>query len=287
MTEQKSGEQLVRLDDGEMYVAMDGPPDAPVLLLIHGTAASTVSWDPVVPLLAGAFLVVRVDLLGCGRSSTATGGYDVPAQARRTGAALDRLGVRRATVVGHSGGCMVATALAEQRPDLVAGVVLIDMGPTPDAKYPESPLAGVVMAPVVGPLLWRFRSPATLRKAASTAFTRPVEVPDAFFEHMMRMRHRTFTGLMRGLLGYLRERGLPDRLAPLGQPLLVIFGAEDRRWRASSAEAYRVVPNVRIEVLPELGHSPMVEDPETTGALLIDFASALPNAATARRGIDG
>ncbi len=62
-------DRFVRIDDGEMHVVEEGQPDGPALLLIHGSAASLVCWDLVVPSLAGAFRVIRVDLLGCGRST--------------------------------------------------------------------------------------------------------------------------------------------------------------------------------------------------------------------------
>ena len=149
-----------------MHVVEDGDPGARALLLIHGTAGSTACWDPVVPSLAGAYRVIRVDLLGHGRSSSSADGYDIPAHARRVGAALDRLGVNRVTVIGHSGGCMVATALAEQRPDMVAALALIDMGPTPDAKIPEGRLTRLLLTRFPGPLLWRLRTEATIRKAS-------------------------------------------------------------------------------------------------------------------------
>jgi pimeloyl-ACP methyl ester carboxylesterase len=97
MAEHMSGDpdaedRFVRLDDGDMHVVQDGKPGVPVLLLIHGTEASTAWWDPVVPGLAGAYRVIRVDLLGHGRSASPVGGYDMPTQARRVGAALDKLG---------------------------------------------------------------------------------------------------------------------------------------------------------------------------------------------------
>jgi pimeloyl-ACP methyl ester carboxylesterase len=108
MTEHMPGEpdaddRFVRLDDGDMHVVQDGKLGAPALLLIHGSAGSLASWDAVVPSLAGAFRVIRIDLLGCGRSATPADGYDIPTQARRVGTALDKLGVSRVTVIGHSG----------------------------------------------------------------------------------------------------------------------------------------------------------------------------------------
>jgi len=268
------GGRLVRLDDGDMYVVEDGDPDAPALLLIHGSAGSTAWWDPVVPALARTCRVIRVDLLGHGRSSTAVGGYGIPAHARRVGAALDRLGTCRVTVIGHSMGCMVATALAEQRPDKVRAVTLIDMGPSLDAVPPEGLLVRLLLARFPGRLLWRLRNEATIRKAMSTAFARPVDIPDAVIQAALGMTHPALAGTAHGALQYMGERSLPDRLTALGIRVLVIFGAEDARYPSSSAEDYRAVPGATVQLLPGVGHTPMLEDPEATGALLLDFVAA-------------
>jgi pimeloyl-ACP methyl ester carboxylesterase len=74
----------------------------------------------VVPTLAERHHVIRVDLPGHGQSPPAPS-YEVPEQARRVAALLDDLGVRHVTVAGHSSGGYIATALAEQRPDLDTG----------------------------------------------------------------------------------------------------------------------------------------------------------------------
>jgi pimeloyl-ACP methyl ester carboxylesterase len=243
--------------------------------LIENAAAPISLWDPVVPSLAGAYRVIRVDLLGRGRSSPAAR-YDVPAQARRVGAALDRLGVNRVTAIGHSSGGIVATALAEQRPDKMAAMALINTGPSPDAKIPDLPIARLLNAPLAGQLLWRLKTEATIRKAASTAFTRPVAIPDALVEHAQGMTYRSFTATMRAYWDYISQRSIPDRLTALGLPVLVIFGTDDRRWRSSSAAAYHDVPGARVELLPGVGHTPMMEDPQTTAKLLLDFAAAHP-----------
>ncbi len=267
-----------------MHVVESGKPGAPALLLIHGSAASLVCWDLVVPSLAGAFRVIRVDLLGCGKSTTPAdgGGYDIPSQARRVGAVLDKLGVTTVTVIGHSSGCTVATALAEQRPGAVAALALIDFGPSLAAKTPEKPLLRLLLTPVVGRLLWRLRSEDSIRKGARIGFARPVDIPDAYIEDALRMTYGAFVGTIRAPQTFLEERSLPDRLVALGVPLLVIFGTEDQRWPSSGAAAYSVVPGARIELLAGVGHLPIMEDPQATGRLLLDFATAATPTDSAR-----
>ena len=142
-----------------------------------------------VPRLAAAYRVIRVDLFGHGRSASPAGGYDIPTQARRVGAALDRLRVGRAVVIGHSTGGSVATALAEQRPDLVAALALIDTGPDPDAFIPQGLLSRLLLAPLPGRLLWPLRTEATIRRAMRTAFTPPVDIPDARVELLPGVGH--------------------------------------------------------------------------------------------------
>ncbi|MGW1917571.1 alpha/beta fold hydrolase [Streptomyces sp. NPDC002076] len=255
------------LDDGDVHVCQDGPRDAPALLLIHGSASSTRSWNPMVPLLIGSHRVIRIDLLGHGRSAKpADRSYALPDQACRAGVALDRLGVEHAVVVGHSSGGVVATALAEQRPDLVTALALINTGPSLDAFIaPESA--------ATGPSQW----PPTdeqLRRFASTGFSRAgYQIPEELLDDVRGMTFHTFTATMRATRSYLEQGALPDRLAVLGKPLLVIFGEDDRRWRSSSASGYRAVPGAKVELLPGLGHSPLLEDPPRTATPLLAFTA--------------
>jgi pimeloyl-ACP methyl ester carboxylesterase len=267
-------DRFVRLDDGDMHVVEDGRPGAPGLLLIHGTAASTAWRDLVIPQLAGDCRVIRVDMAGHGRSSAPAGGYDIPAQARRAGAVLDRLGAGQVTVIGHSTGGYVATALAGQRPGLVSALALIDTAPDLDAVMDQGLLGRLLLAPLPGRLLWRLRTEVTIREALASAFTRPIDIPGTIIEATMGMTHRALAATSSASDDYLKQQTLPGRLAALGLPVLVIVGADDKRWRSASAAAYRAVPGARLELLPGVGHTPMMEDPQTTSTLLLDFAAA-------------
>jgi pimeloyl-ACP methyl ester carboxylesterase len=274
------GQSTLPVDGGRIYVSQDGPRDAPVLVLIHGLGGSTHWWDPVVPMLAGSYRVIRFDLLGHGRSDKpAGGGYAIPQQGHRIGQALDQLGVNHAIVVGHSTGGYVATALAEERGDLVTALVLVDTGPRMDAFVSEGPVAKLVDVPVLGQLLWRLRTDSIIRRGLSTAFAPGFTVPRQVVKDARSMTYHSLTAASHASDDYLRQRSVPDRLMDLGKPLLVIFGEEDQRWRPSSSVAlYRAVAGVRAELLPGVGHSPMLEDPQRTADLLLTFTSSVLNA---------
>ena len=273
-TDNSKGCTTVRpFGEGDLNVVQDGQPDAPPLLLVHGLAGSTAWWDSVVPMLARNFRLIRVDLRGHGKSPSPRKGYDTATQARSVAAALDRLSIHRFSLVGHSTGGYVATALAEQRPDAVVALTVIDTGPSPAAIIPQGLLSGLALLPIPGRLLWRLQSEATiLRLLRAGAFFREVDIPCDVVESIKGMTHRAFAGTARGSLQYIRQRSVADRLAALGLPVQVIFGVEDRRYRSSSAtDEYRVIADVRIELLEDTGHTPMLEDPQTTTRLLSTF----------------
>jgi pimeloyl-ACP methyl ester carboxylesterase len=255
-----------------MHVVHDGPRQAPPLLLIHGSGVSGGSWDPMVPALAGHHHVIRVDLPGCGQSPPAPS-YDVSAQADRVAALLDDLGLRRVAAVGHSSGGYIITALAEQRPDLVGSLALISTGPSPDALLPQPVLLRVLLSPPLGPLLWSKRSDAMIRRGISVTAARPVNIPDDLIAELRGTTYRAFRTVLRRNTAYLAERSVPERLAALEVPVLVIFGAADPRWEPSSAHQYDAVPTARVELLPGVGHLPMFEAPEATSELLLGFTA--------------
>ncbi|MFI1093200.1 alpha/beta fold hydrolase [Streptomyces sp. NPDC020917] len=256
---------LLHLGAGDIHVRLDGRRDAPVLLLIHGSASSTLSWQALVPLLTGCHRVIGIDLLGHGRSAApADGDYSVPAQARTVAEAMDRLGVQRAVVVGHSSGGYTAVALAEQRPDLVTALALINTGPSLDAFLAPA-------SAVIDPTRW----PPTdeqIRRFASSAFHTGYEMPQEFVDELRGIDLHAVTVAMREGVAYLSPRTLPERLPALGKPLQVVFGDQDQRWRPSSAADYRAVPGARVAWLRGSGHTPILEDPVGTAALLLAFA---------------
>jgi pimeloyl-ACP methyl ester carboxylesterase len=254
-----------------MHVVHDGPREAPPLLLIHGSGASGASWGPMVPALAAHHHVIRVDLPGCGHSPPA-GSYAVPDQAAQVAAVLDDLGLRTVAVAGHSSGGYVASALAEQRPGLVRSIALISTGPALDVFLPQPVILRALLSPPLGWVLWPRRSDAMMRRGIEATCARPVDIPDEAIADLRDITYRTFRKVLHQNRVYVAERSVPDRLAALGVPTLVIFGSADPRWDpARSVQRYRALPGARIEQLPGVGHVPPLEAPDETSKLLLGF----------------
>lgn len=88
------------------------------------------------------------------------------------------------------------------------------------------------------------------------------------------MTYHAFTETSQASNDYIRDRSVPERLATVDKPVLVVFGAKDRRWDPVSAQDYQVIPHATIALIPGVGHSPMLENPRRTVDLLSDFAKA-------------
>ncbi len=100
---------------------------APVVAL-HGLTASYVNFIGIAERLAGRRPLLAFDLRGRGDSDKPDGPYGLAQHARDVAAAMRAFNIGPSVIVGHSMGAFIATALAAQHPELVAGLILIDGG---------------------------------------------------------------------------------------------------------------------------------------------------------------
>jgi pimeloyl-ACP methyl ester carboxylesterase len=98
----------------------------PAVVLIHGYAETSLMWKPIIPLLAERFTVIAPDLPGIGDSAIPADGLDMKNAATRIHALVSSLGVKKAEVVGHDIGLMVAYAYAAQYSSEVTKLVVMD-----------------------------------------------------------------------------------------------------------------------------------------------------------------
>ncbi|HET7416604.1 MAG TPA: alpha/beta hydrolase [Solirubrobacterales bacterium] len=268
------GGHILDLPDGEMQVVDRGARSKPPIVLIHCFSCAMNYWDGMLPRLEATHRVIAVDLLGHGGSEKPSSGYTPENQAKVVAEALDRLGVRDATVVGHSLGGSVAVALAETAPQAVQRVAIIDM--PPDNSYGDLGfLAGLAFQPVLGEALWTIKPDFSVRDGLEVAFAPGYDVPDEYVEDVKRLTYSAYDDSPGGVDDYLDQESLDKRLQAIGKPLMVLMGAEeqivDDPQRALDQYAGSV-PGAETHLIANAGHSPNVEQPRKTAALVLRFA---------------
>jgi pimeloyl-ACP methyl ester carboxylesterase len=268
------GGRILQLPDGEMQVLDRGPRSGAPIVLIHCFSCAMDYWDGMLPRLEEEHRVIAVDLLGHGGSEKPSEGYTPPDQAKLVAEALEQLGVSGATVVGHSLGGSVAVALAERAPEMVNRVAIVDM--PPDNSYGDLGfLASLAFQPVLGEALWTIKLDSAVRDGLSVAFAPGYDVPDAYVEDVKRLTYTAYDNSPGGNDDYLGERSLDRRMKGIGKPLMVLMGAEeqvvDDPQRALDQYA-RSNPGAETHLIAGAGHSPNVEKPGRTAALVLRFA---------------
>lgn len=265
------GGRILHLPSGEMQVLEKGPRRAPPIVLLHCFSCSIAWWQRMIPLLDRDHRVVALDLRGFGGSEKPASGYSIEDQASFVAEALKRLHVHRAAVVGHSLGGTVATALAEVPGDYVSRLVIIDQAPDERFSKGIGFSAEISTAPVIGPALWQLIPDFAIKEGLQVAFAPGYEVPDEFVDEFNRMTYTSYDS--DGEEGaYMGAEPLDRRIERTGTPLLAIFGAEDQIYESKQALAvYANVPGAQTALIRGAGHSPNVEKPERTAALVLGF----------------
>ena len=262
--------RILELPGGDVQIREDGDPQDPPLVLVHGFQASLRWWDGVTPKLARDHHVIRIDLLGHGGSEKPRDGYTMEEQGDLVAQAMRSLAIQRAAVVGHSMGGQVVTALTERHRELVGRLMVV--GTAPENSFNRNRRTQQVAAlPVIGHAISRVIPDSAYEKQVDLAFADGTEPPKVLYEDPRRATFNSFTGSRDGNREYRDEKPLDERLAGTGIRLHVVFGGKDELVDPKGAQAWDV-PGVRTAVLPENGHSPMVEDPERMARLIADFA---------------
>jgi pimeloyl-ACP methyl ester carboxylesterase len=285
------GAELIETSNGTLQILDEGNPKGSPIVLIHGYSGSMHWFDRLAPLLVDDHRVIRLDLLGHGGSDKPSAGYEISDQADAIAEALASLEVTDATVLGHSLGAAVATALAEQSPELATRVVNVDQAP--DDSYEDLGFtAELGYKPLIGQAMKRGLSitpDSVITDQFKQAFAPDFSIasgfedPDQPAADLKEMTYTAFVDVSDAEGDYSSDRSLDDRLAGIGVPVLVVFGAEDQIYDpAEEAIApYAEIPGARTELIEDVGHSPNVESPEDLAALIREFIEA--NATPAKK----
>jgi pimeloyl-ACP methyl ester carboxylesterase len=279
--------RFVEVDGVRLHVTEHGPSTAPAVVLLHGNGGMSTEMElsGLVERLVPRYRVLLFDRPGYGHSDRPSGRSFTPhTQAALLLHALDRLGVQRPIVLGHSWGALVATAMGLAAPERLRGLVLVSGYYTPSLRLdvgwmspPALPLLGTLLRHTVAPVLSRLLWPAMVRRVFAPAPTAP-----AFAQ-----RYPVWMSLRPGVLRASaaesammipQAASLRRRTRDLRIPVAIVAGASDRlvstAWH--SARLHRRIAESRLHVVPNAGHMVHHTSPDGVVAALDELADRAP-----------
>lgn len=259
------------------YRDYPGPADRPPILCLPGLTRNARDFDNVAARLAGAWRVIAVDFRGRGESAYAPDpmSYVPLTYVQDVERLLVELKIARVVAFGTSLGGIVAMLIAATRPEHLAGVLLNDVGPVIEAEG-----------------LARIRSyvgkgggwPTWMHAARQLAANNAGIFPDYDIVQWLAMAKRSFKLSAQGRIvaDYDPRIAEPFR-APGGEvgvdlwptldhlrgvPVAIIRGGlSDLFGAATAARMIERLPDARLTIVPNVGHAPMLDEPESEAAI--------------------
>ncbi|NHO33404.1 bifunctional 3-oxoadipate enol-lactonase/4-carboxymuconolactone decarboxylase PcaDC [Acetobacter fallax] len=258
---------FIKLPDLNVNVRIDGPPGAPVLLLLHSLGTSSDIWDGLIGGLSRRYRVIRPDMRGHGLTSVSPGPYTIEGLAGDAFALMDALSIEHAHVAGVSIGGLIAQSMALSGPERVLSLTLIDTA----AVFPTSSS-------------WNERA-ATVRSgglldmgdAVMSRWVTPacMDMPAAL--GLRQIFLRTDPEGYAAACEALAQCDLSKDIGNIRQPTLVLVGEDDPSTPVSVArDLAGTIPSARMTVIPQASHIPTVEQPEAIAEALLTFLAGEP-----------
>lgn len=235
----------------------------PVLVFVHGWSCDRSYWKGQLEPLSRRYRVVAVDLAGHGESGLGRDAWTIEAFGGDVAAVVEKLGLQRVVLIGHSMGGDVIAEAARRLPGRVAGLIWVET--YKQLRTPRTPEQ-------VDARVASFRADFTEK---TRAFVRGVSVPSsdrALVEwvagDMSSAPPAVALGALRSAMSYDRE--MPRALDELKLPVIAI-NADNAPTDTTSMRQH----GVEVIVMPGVGHFLMMEDPERFNGLLVTAVGKL------------
>lgn len=260
-------EKFILAGDTALHIC-DSEVGEKVVVLLHGYLENMLVWDNFVPLLYKEVRVITLDIPGHGISEVKGEIHTMDWLADTLAAALDKLNIEKATIVGHSMGGYMALAFAERHPDRTEGIVLLHSTPYADSEEKKRN---------------RQREISLIRSGKKELLAHTA--PEAGFAVENRNRFRTEiedlqqtvyltedAGIVALLNGMIERKAQSEMLHNLGKPILFILGRKDGYIVAEVAEKMVTEhPEARVVWLESSGHMGFIEEANTCAQALLEF----------------
>ncbi|PMX27643.1 MULTISPECIES: 3-oxoadipate enol-lactonase [unclassified Pseudomonas] len=213
---------VVHLADGDLNYQLDGPADAPVLLLCNSLGTDLHMWDAQLPAFAERFRVLRYDTRGHGRSLVSAGPYSIEQLGHDVLALLDALNITRVSFCGLSMGGLIGQWLALNAPERIQRLVLCNTAAKIGNADVWNPRIDTVLAG--GEQAMRDLRDASVSRWFTAAFA---SAEPARVEPVVGMLALTSPQGYAANCAAVRDADFSEQIAAIGAPTLIVCGTAD------------------------------------------------------------
>jgi pimeloyl-ACP methyl ester carboxylesterase len=255
-----------------------GSKTAPVLILVHGSNASLITWEPWAARLSDAFRVISIDMPGHGLTGAIpSGDYSEQAMTNIVARVADRLKLTRFAIGGNSMGGGVAARFAEEYPQRVTQLILVDAVGMPVRDGEHIPLAfRLARIPVLNLSLLYVTPRFFVVEGLDDAIVRKAIIDDRMidgywdFARMQGTREATLRRFQAP-----QDEFVARNVDRISVPTLILWGEEDRLVPVEAGRHYaRAIRGSKLIIYPATGHLPQEEVPDKSAADVRDFLLA-------------
>ena len=258
-----------------MHVRDEGPRDAPVIVLLHGSNADLHTWDAWAKALTPRYRVVRFDQIGHGLTGpNPARRYDAQSMVDATDRLVSRLGITRFTIAGNSMGGGIAWQYAVAHPEKLSGLVLVDAGGAPvDAKQSLPIGFRIARTPVLRDLMLYFTPRSVVASSLAHSVENKAVVTDAAIDRYWELLR--YPGNRQATIDRFAQPFAPpqpDRVAGIKVPTLILWGQGDKLLPVSGAAWFGAhIAGSKVVTYPGIGHLPMEEAADKSAADLMNW----------------
>ncbi|AUG55685.1 alpha/beta fold hydrolase [Thalassospira marina] len=236
------------------------------LVCIHGVGSRLEAWENVVSQLKDDFVILTFDLRGHGRSSRVRGRYEIDDFVNETLALADKAGFAQFHLAGFSLGGMIAQRLALTHQDRLRKLILLSTvaGRTPEER--ERVLERLDALRNGKPAQ---HHDASLSRWLTEAFQ---QANPELIERLRKFDSENDQDCYAAAYRVLAETDFGGFLDQIRKPTLIVTGQDDQGSNPRMAEYMHArIPGSRLEILPGLRHSILIEAPALVASLMRDF----------------
>ena len=263
---------IVHVNNIDLSYVENGTGEA--IVFLHGYTGSTKDWEKQISFFSKNYRAIAIDHRGHGNTEAPSRkeDYAIKIFSQDVYALLNKLGVDRCCLVGHSMGGYMALQIILDHPDIVKALVLVDTA----SGQIERPKGFVELRAMLDELARKEGLRAAFEYEAANS---PLRI-ERFAKHPEQREislNKTLNTSVDGYIYVARSFGewppVTDRLGEIDVPTLIFWGEEDTPFLKASKIMNESISGSRLVKIPDVGHNPHEEVPDLFNQTLDGFLS--------------